>query len=97
MCRPVVLDTLEAAYQDAGNRGGVATVLRARLDYADGDDQAQMLENLAAACEDGGGTPSEAIDAWGRLLAVDSQSDRARDRIVALGRQHGLVARTRPS
>jgi tetratricopeptide (TPR) repeat protein len=87
-----LLDVLEAAYHSIGDRQGVARVLRSRLGRAGGPERLQLLQNLAQTCEEGA-LWTEAIAAWGRLLALDGENQHAIERLVALAGQQGVIDR----
>ena len=79
-----LLDALEQAYQGAGDRAGQARVTALRLASADEADQPRLLEQLATLREEGGGTPEEALDAWGQLLVHDPDASAVLERVIGL-------------
>ncbi|MEM6291924.1 MAG: hypothetical protein AAGA54_11685 [Myxococcota bacterium] len=79
-----LLDALEGAYQAAGDRAGQARVTAIRLQTAVDGDRPQLLEQLGTLREEGGGTPEEALEAWGELLRYDPDSASVLDRIGSL-------------
>ena len=90
---PRLLAALETAYEAAGNRPGLAQVVRVRLQGADPVDQGPLLERLADLCEQGGGTPAEALEAWGAALAADPLATEPLARLQALARGQDLLPR----
>lgn len=81
-----LLDALESAYQRQTDRAGLARIAGHRLVDNEGPDRARLLEQLATLREEGGGTPGEALDAWGELLVLDPEAPNALDRLLALAR-----------
>jgi len=81
-----LLDALENAYQATGNEKGLARITAHRLAIADEADRPRLLEQLATVCDEGGGTPEQALEAWGELLAYDPESTTALGRVIDLGR-----------
>ncbi|PRP99028.1 tetratricopeptide repeat protein [Enhygromyxa salina] len=88
-----LLDALENAYQMANNAAGLAGIARVRLRHADGPDRIGLLQTLGGLIEQGGGTPLEALEAWGALLALDGDSAQALERTLALSEQPELAPR----
>jgi tetratricopeptide (TPR) repeat protein len=88
-----LLDALENAYQTASNSAGLAGIVRVRLRNAEPADRIGLLQNLGGLIEQGGGTPLEALEAWGALLALDADSGQALERTLALSEQSELSAR----
>jgi tetratricopeptide (TPR) repeat protein len=90
-----LLDALENAYQSASNTAGLATIARVRLRGAEGSDRVALLQSLGTLIEQGGGSPAEALEAWGALLALDAESALALERTLALAElaSHGDLAR----
>ena len=78
-----LLDSLENAYQSAQNSAGLANITRVRLRDAEGPDRMSLLQNLGSLVDQGGGTPAEALEAWGSLLALDADSGQALERVLA--------------
>jgi tetratricopeptide (TPR) repeat protein len=83
-----LLDALDTAYQATSNTPGLATVARVRLRDAEGTDRLGLLQSFGNLLEQGGGTPAEALEAWGALLALDPDS--------AVALEHMLVIADRP-
>ena len=88
-----VFEALERAYQTAGNRPGMARIVRMRLETTTGPDFLAMLEHLGHLYEEGGGSREDALDAWGNLLLRDAESTAALERTVALSRDRALLGR----
>ncbi|MCX4245708.1 hypothetical protein [Paraliomyxa miuraensis] len=88
-----LLDALDAAYVSVEDRAGQARVVDRRLAQAEEGDRLGLLEQLGTLYDAGGGTPQQALDAWGRLLALDPESATGLDRVLALGREHGQLPR----
>ncbi|KIG12787.1 Flagellar hook-length control protein FliK [Enhygromyxa salina] len=88
-----LLDALESSYQMANNAAGLAEIARVRLRHAEGSDRIGLLQTLGGLIEQGGGTPLEALEAWGALLALDGDSVQALERTLALAEQSELTAR----
>jgi tetratricopeptide (TPR) repeat protein len=88
-----LLDALEGAYQSASNTAGLATIARVRLRGAQGSDRVALLQSLGTLIEQGGGSPAEALEAWGALLALDAESAFALERTLALAEQRELASR----
>ena len=88
-----LLDALEGAYQAANNTTGLATIARVRLRGAEGTDRAGLLQTLGTLIEQGGGSSSDALDAWGALLALDADSTIALERTLALAEQRELAGK----
>lgn len=88
---PQLLEALNNAYVGAGNRPGLTKIARLRLEGAEGSDRAAGLESLARLCDEGGGSPEEALDAWGALIQIDAENALAIERIVALTRNQALL------
>ncbi|NVB42031.1 tetratricopeptide repeat protein [Pseudenhygromyxa sp. WMMC2535] len=88
-----LLDTLENAYQSAGDNVGLARVARVRLRGLEGIDRVALLQTLGTLLEQGGGGADEALEAWGALLALDAESAQALERVLALAEEGGLTAR----
>ncbi|MBL9101954.1 MAG: hypothetical protein JNL82_13405 [Myxococcales bacterium] len=86
-----LLEALGNAYVGAGNRPGLTKIARLRLDGAEAGDRAAGLEALARLCDEGGGSPEEALDAWGALIQIDAENALAIERIVALTRNPALL------
>ena len=80
-----LLDALENCYQHQSDRAGQARISQIRLRGASEGDQARLLEQLGTQLDQGGGTPDEALEAWGKLLHADVESATALERITALG------------
>ncbi|MGB1014260.1 MAG: hypothetical protein ACPG4T_09025, partial [Nannocystaceae bacterium] len=87
-----VLDALERAYQDAGNKPGLARLAKIRLENAEGDDLLIQLDNLGRLLDDGGGRPREALEVWGNLLMRDAESENALRRVVELSEERALLS-----
>ncbi|MCA9707170.1 MAG: hypothetical protein KDK70_15060, partial [Myxococcales bacterium] len=85
-----LLDALDHAYRTIDDRAGQARVVERRLGQADPADRQPLLEQLGQLYDAGGGTPMQALDAWGQLLGVDPESATGLERVVALGRQGQL-------
>ncbi|EDM78752.1 adventurous gliding motility protein AgmK [Plesiocystis pacifica SIR-1] len=79
-----LLDALDNAYMAASNNVGLAQVARVRLREAEGSDRVNLLQNLGTLIDNGGGSPKEALEAWGALLALDAESSEALERVLAL-------------
>lgn len=90
---PEALDVLEGAYQNLGHQAGLASVAQRRLDLSGGTPDLGLLQGLATLQEEGGGTPTDALETWGRLLAADPENDQARGRVLGIAREHGLLPR----
>lgn len=90
---PGLLDALDAAYLALGDKAGQASVVSHRLAHAGELEQPRLYEQLAILCDEGGGTPEDALEAWGRLLALDADSSMALDRLLSLSREHGQLPR----
>lgn len=90
---PALLDVLENTYQALGDRAGGAKVVEYRLEAADAADHPRLLEQLAVLREQGGGTPEQALEAWGALLAQDVDSLGALERLQDLGRSIDALPR----
>lgn len=91
-----LLDALDGAYQSTGDRAGQARVVERRLAQTDPAEPAErqpLLEQLGSLYDEGGGTPQQALDAWGQLLGVDPESATGLSRVLALGREHGQLFR----
>ncbi|MEZ4453427.1 MAG: hypothetical protein R3B09_28445 [Nannocystaceae bacterium] len=88
-----VFEALERAYQDAGNKPGMARIVRMRLEGLEGPDFTAMLEHLGRLYEEGGGSREDALDAWGNLLLRDAESAVALERMVALATDRALLGR----
>ena len=88
-----LLDALDAAYVSVEDRAGQARVVQRRLQQAEDGERLGLLEQLGTLYDAGGGTPSQALDAWGQLLAVDPESATALERVLALGREHAQLPR----
>lgn len=88
-----LLDALDAAYVSTDDRAGQARVVERRLAQAEAGDRQGLLEQLGTLYDAGGGSPQQALEAWGALLAVDSESATAEGRVLALGREHGQLPR----
>ena len=73
--------------------GELAGIVRVRLRNADPADRIGLLQNLGGLIEQGGGTPLEALEAWGALLALDADSGQALERTLALSEQSELTPR----
>ncbi|MEZ4430389.1 MAG: tetratricopeptide repeat protein, partial [Nannocystaceae bacterium] len=86
-----VLDSLERAYQDAGNKPGLARVARIRLLRAEGEERARQLEVLGRLIDEGGGRPHEALEVWGDLLLVDANNELGLTRLVELAENRSLL------
>jgi tetratricopeptide (TPR) repeat protein len=86
-----LLDALEGAYQSASNTAGLATIARVRLRSAEGSDRIGLLQTLGSLLEQGGGSPAEALETWGALLALDAESTLALERTLALAEQRELT------
>nr|MCH9686332.1 hypothetical protein [Deltaproteobacteria bacterium] len=86
-----LLDALEGAYQSIDDKAGRARVVQRRLAQAADADRPVLLEQLGGLFDEGGGTPGQALEAWGQLLALDPQSDTALSRVLALGREHAQL------
>ncbi|HVI01205.1 MAG TPA: hypothetical protein VM869_20955 [Enhygromyxa sp.] len=89
-----LLDALEVAYQATSNTPGLAIVTKVRLRDAEGSDRLALLQTLGSLLEQGGGTPAEALEAWGALLAIDPESALALERTLALADRPDLVRRS---
>jgi tetratricopeptide (TPR) repeat protein len=63
-----------------------------RLRSAEGSDRVALLQTLGGLIEQGGGSPAEALEAWGALLALDAESALALERTLALAERHGELA-----
>ncbi|MCA9648715.1 MAG: tetratricopeptide repeat protein [Myxococcales bacterium] len=87
-----LLDALDAAYVATENRAGQARVVVHRLQQAEEGSRLSLLEQLGSLYDAGGGTPPQALEAWGALLAVDPESATGLERVLALGREQGLLA-----
>ncbi len=87
-----VLDALERAYQDAGNKPGLARLAKIRLENAEGDELLIQLDNLGRLLDDGGGRPREALEVWGNLLMRDAESENALRRVVELSEERALLS-----
>jgi tetratricopeptide (TPR) repeat protein len=83
-----LLDALDTAYQATNNTPGLATVAKVRLRDAQGSDRLTLLQTFGNLLEQGGGTPAEALEAWGALLALDPDS--------AVALEHMLMIADRP-
>lgn len=88
-----VFEALERAYQSAGNKPGMARIVRMRLETTTGADFLAMLEHLGHLYEEGGGSREDALDAWGNLLMRDAEASTALERTVALSRDRALLGR----
>ncbi|MFO7565124.1 MAG: tetratricopeptide repeat protein [Enhygromyxa sp.] len=88
-----LLDALETAYQASNNSSGLATVAKVRLREAEGSDRVALLQTLGNLLEQGGGTPAEALEAWGALLAIDPESAQALERALVLAERPDLTRR----
>ncbi len=86
-----LLDALEAAYQATEDRAGRARVVQRRLQQAEDPDRPMLLEQLGTLYDQGGGSPQQAMDAWGQLLALDPESAVALERVLALGRDNAQL------
>lgn len=87
-----VLDALERAYQDAGNKPGLARLAKIRLETAEGNELLIQLDNLGRLLDDGGGRPREALEVWGNLLMRDAESENALRRVVELSEERALLS-----
>jgi tetratricopeptide (TPR) repeat protein len=85
------LDALEQAYRARGDATGLTRVTRRRLTNAHPSERGAIFAALAQLCEDGGGTPAEALDAWIEALKLDPESPTALDHAVALAEVPGLA------
>lgn len=90
---PELFESLERAYQEAGNKPGMARIVRMRLEGTKGPDFLALLEHLGFLYEDGGGSREDALDAWGNLLLRDAESTSALEHTVALSRDRALLGR----
>ncbi|MBV1857401.1 MAG: hypothetical protein KUG77_03240, partial [Nannocystaceae bacterium] len=90
---PSLLDALEQAYQAAGDRRGQSHITALRLETADESDQPRLLEQLATLREEGGGSPEEALDAWGQLLVHDPDAPSVLERVLALAESDASLVR----
>ncbi|WAS89918.1 tetratricopeptide repeat protein [Nannocystis punicea] len=88
---PSLIEPLENSYHLAGNRPGLAKLARLRLQSATGADRAAALENLGRLVDEGGGSPDEALEAWGNLLQLDAAHPLAIERVVALAGNKQLL------
>lgn len=86
-----LIEALENAYHLAGNRPGLARLARLRLQRAEGADRLPALEALGRLIDEGGGTPDEALEAWGQLLQLDADHTYAVERTVALSGNKQLL------
>ncbi|TPV95443.1 MAG: tetratricopeptide repeat protein, partial [Myxococcales bacterium FL481] len=86
------IDHLETAYEADGNLSALAALCRIKLRAADPVTRGKLLHQLATLCEDGGGTPAEALDAWGDLLALDPGAVEVRERLLSLAHARSMVA-----
>ncbi|MEX1363921.1 MAG: tetratricopeptide repeat protein, partial [Nannocystaceae bacterium] len=87
-----LLDALDAAYVSVDDRVGQAAVVQRRLNQAEEGSRLSLLEQLGSLYDSGGGSPEQALSAWGALLAVDPESATGLDRVLSIGREHGHLA-----
>ena len=66
---------------------------KVRLASVDGPDRVGLLATLGNLLEQGGGTPAEALEAWGALLAIDPDSALALERALILADKPDLGTR----
>lgn len=88
-----LLDALETAYQTSNDATGLARVARVRLRGAEGSDRMTLLQTLATLADQGGGSPLDALEAWGALLAMDGEAGQALERVLALAESRELAER----
>ncbi|MEM7155053.1 MAG: hypothetical protein AAF799_19550 [Myxococcota bacterium] len=86
-----LLDALDGVYQSTEDLAGQARVVQHRLAQADDGDRLGLLEQLGGLFDAGGGTPQQALETWGALLAVDPESATGLGRVIALGKEHGAL------
>ncbi|MCA9713813.1 MAG: hypothetical protein KC468_03850, partial [Myxococcales bacterium] len=89
---PEVLDSLERAYQDAGNKPGLARLTRTRLETAEGSELLRLLEQLGHLIDEGGGKPRESLEVWGNLMMRDAENESALRRVVELASERSLLS-----
>lgn len=83
---PGLLDALEHAYQTVADRVGQARVVSLRLENATEYERPRLVEQLANLCDEGGGSPDDALEAWGETLRYDVDATHAMERVLAIGR-----------
>src|SRR5690606_26020081 len=84
---------LQTHNQANGNTAGHTTVAKGRLRDADAPVRVALLQTLGNLLEQGGGTPAEALEAWGALLALDPASVLALERALAIAERPELGRR----
>ncbi len=89
---PEVLDALERAYQDAGNKPGLARLTRTRLETAEGPELLRLLEQLGHLIDEGGGKARESLEVWGNLMMRDAENESALTRVVELAAERSLLS-----
>jgi tetratricopeptide (TPR) repeat protein len=87
-----VLDSLDRAYQDAGNKPGLVRLTRMRLEGAEGEELLRLLELLAQLIDEGGGKPRESLEVWGNLIMRDAENESALARVSELAKNRPLLS-----
>jgi len=83
---PGLLDALEGAYAATSDTSGASRVVAMRLARASARERPRLLEQLAMLQEEGGGTPADALETWGALLAIEPEAATALEHMDGIGR-----------